>query len=72
MREKRVQVATAALDLVKDSNTGDEVFIVNFGDEANIGVDFTSVQARMSQALTKIDSHVHRHARRRLHGDYPS
>ena len=34
MRDKRKQVATAALDLVKDSNPQDEVFIVNFNDEA--------------------------------------
>jgi Ca-activated chloride channel family protein len=56
MREKRAQVATAALNLVKDSNPGDEVFIVNFNDEPNIDVEFTSDQAKMSQALTKIDS----------------
>ena len=56
MREKRAQVATAALNLVKDSNAGDEVFIVNFNDEPNIDVEFTSDQAKMSQALTKIDS----------------
>jgi len=56
MREKRAQVATAALNLVKDSNAGDEVFIVNFNDEPNIDAEFTSDQAKMSQALTKIDS----------------
>jgi len=56
MREKRAQVATAALNLVKDSNPGDEVFIVNFNDEPNIDAEFTSDQAKMSQALTKIDS----------------
>ena len=34
MRDKREQVAVAALDLVKDSNPRDEVFIVDFNDEA--------------------------------------
>jgi Ca-activated chloride channel family protein len=57
MREKRAQVATAALDLVKDSNPGDEVFIVNFNDQPVLDMDFTSDQAKMSQALSKIDSH---------------
>jgi Ca-activated chloride channel family protein len=56
MRDKRKQVATAALDLVKDSNPGDEVFIVNFNDEAYLDSDFTSDTAKMEQALTKIDS----------------
>ena len=56
MRDKRKQVAIAALDLVKDSNPHDEVFIVNFNDEAFLDADFTSDTAKMEQALTKIDS----------------
>jgi Ca-activated chloride channel homolog len=56
MRDKRKQVATAALDLVKDSNPHDEVFIVNFNDEAFLDADFTSDTSKMEQALTKIDS----------------
>ncbi len=56
MREKRKQVAIAALDLVKDSNPRDEVFIVNFNDEAFLDADFTSDTSKMEQALTKIDS----------------
>jgi VWFA-related protein len=56
MREKRKQVATAALDLVKDSNPRDEVFIVNFNDEAFLDCDFTSDSSKMEQALSKIDS----------------
>lgn len=56
MRDKRKQVAIAALDLVKDSNPRDEVFIVNFNDEAFLDADFTSDTSKMEQALTKIDS----------------
>ena len=56
MRDKRKQVATAALDLVKDSNPKDEVFIVNFNDEAFLDCDFTADTTKMEQALGKIDS----------------
>ena len=56
MRDKRKQVAVAAMDLVKDSNPRDEVFIVNFNDEAFLDADFTSDSSKMEQALTKIDS----------------
>ena len=56
MRDKRKQVATASLDLVKDSNPHDEVFIVNFNDEAFLDQDFTGDTTKMEQALGKIDS----------------
>jgi Ca-activated chloride channel family protein len=56
MRDKRKHVAVAAMDLVKDSNPHDEVFIVNFNDEAFLDADFTSDSSKMEQALTKIDS----------------
>ena len=42
MREKRQGVETAALAMVKDSNPQDEVFIVNFNDEAFLDADFTN------------------------------
>ena len=42
MREKRGKVEDAAMALVKASNPQDEVFIVNFNDEAYLDVDFTS------------------------------
>lgn len=54
MRNKREQVAAAALDLVKDSNPRDEVFIVDFNDEVFLDADFTSDTAKMEQALSKI------------------
>ena len=60
MRDKRAKVEAAALALVKDSNREDEVFIVNFNDEAfndlPHGKDFTSDIREMEEALTRIDS----------------
>ena len=60
MRPKRSQVEAAALALVKDSNPEDEVFIVNFNDEAYLdnppGKDFTSDIKEMEAALRRIDS----------------
>ena len=56
MRDKRTKVAAAALTLVKESNTQDEVFIVNFNDEAYLDQTFTSEQKKLEEALAKIDS----------------
>lgn len=60
MRDKRAKVEAAALTLVKDSNPQDEVFVVNFNDEAYKdlpkGKDFTSNIKEMEEALTRIDS----------------
>jgi VWFA-related protein len=60
MRSKRASVEAAALALVKDSNPDDEVFIVNFNDEAYIDnpdqKDFLTDIEQMKLALTRIDS----------------
>ena len=56
MRDKRQAVNTAALDLVKGSNPEDEVFIVNFSDEAIIDTDLTSDVAKMQEGLQQVDS----------------
>ena len=56
MRDKRQKVESAALALVKESNADDEVFIVNFNDEAFLDQPFTSDVKEMEQGLTKIDS----------------
>ena len=60
MRDKRSEVEVAALALVKDSNPQDEVFVVNFNEEAfndlPHGKDFTSDIKEMEDALTRIDS----------------
>src|SRR6202790_2356328 len=42
MRESRKRVNAAALNLVRASNSNDEVFIVNFNDEYYLDQDFTS------------------------------
>ncbi|MBZ5582629.1 MAG: VWA domain-containing protein [Acidobacteriia bacterium] len=60
MRDKRQRVEAAALALVRDSNPEDEVFVVNFNDEAYMDLphnrDFTSDIKEMEEALTRIDS----------------
>ena len=56
MREKRLKVGAAAVALVKASHKQDEVFIVNFNDEAYLDQAFTSDVKKMEEALTKIDS----------------
>jgi VWFA-related protein len=60
MRPKRASVEAAALALVKDSNPEDEVFIVNFNDDAYIdnphGKEFLTDVEEMQEALTRIDS----------------
>jgi VWFA-related protein len=56
MRDKRLKVNTAALDFVKASNQDDEVFIVNFNDEAFLDSPFTRSQERLQDALQRIDS----------------
>lgn len=56
MREKRLKVAAAALVFVKTSNPQDEVFIVNFNEEAFLDKDFTSNPEDLKDGLEKIDS----------------
>jgi len=60
MRDKRAKVEAASLALVKASNPEDEVFVVNFNDEAFLdlphGKDFTNNIQEMEEALTRIDS----------------
>jgi len=60
MRVKRAGVEAASLALVKDSNPEDEVFVVNFNDEAFLDLpnrkNFTNDIREMEEALTRIDS----------------
>lgn len=56
MRDKRQKVESAALTLIKQSNPEDEVFVVNFNDEAYLDTDFTSNILKMEEGLTRIDS----------------
>ena len=57
MRTKRQKVETAALAMVRASNPQDEVFIVNFNDEAYLEEPgFTSDIKLLERGLAKIDS----------------
>jgi len=56
MRPKRQQVEAAALQLVKASNPQDQVFIVNFNDEAYLDCPFTNSIAKLEEGVARIDS----------------
>lgn len=56
MKEKRQKVELAAMDMVKASNPQDEVFIVNFNDEAWLDVPMTSDIKAMQEGVARIDS----------------
>lgn len=60
MKNKRAAVEAAALALVKESNPDDEVFVVNFNDEAYLDnpqdKPFLTDIEEMKQALTRIDA----------------
>lgn len=56
MRDKRQRVEAAAVKLVKASNRQDEIFIVNFNDDAYLDVPFTNDLAKMEEGLARIDS----------------
>jgi VWFA-related protein len=56
MSTKRSRVEAAALSLVRASNPQDEVFIVNFNDDAYLDVPFTNDVHKMEQGLARIDS----------------
>jgi len=56
MRDKRSKVAAASMALVKASNPDDEVFIVNFNDDAYLDQPFTSDSKKLEEALDKIDA----------------
>jgi Ca-activated chloride channel homolog len=54
MQDKRDRVASAALAMVKASNPDDEVFIINFNEEPELGQDFTSDFAALEKGLRNI------------------
>lgn len=56
MREKRARVEAAAVQLAKASNPQDEVFVVNFNDEAYLDVPFTSDITKLEEGVARIDS----------------
>lgn len=56
MHDKREKVASAALALVGASNPEDEVFIMNFNEEASLEQDYTSNIKELEAALKTINS----------------
>jgi len=56
MTDKRNQVASAALALVKDSNPQDEVFIIRFNESAVLAKDFTNNIPDLERALRNMDA----------------
>ncbi len=56
MKEKRQKVEVASMDLVKASNRDDEVFIVNFNDDAFLDVEFTNDIKTLEEGVGRIDS----------------
>jgi Ca-activated chloride channel homolog len=56
MSQKRTSVAAAALALVKNSNPQDEVFIVNFSDDAYLDQSMTSDIRKLEEALDRLDA----------------
>ena len=56
MRDKRKGVNAAAVKFVQSSNSKDEVFIVNFNDEAFLDTDFTDSVPLLEEGLEKIDA----------------
>jgi Ca-activated chloride channel homolog len=53
MRDKAAKVAAAALDLIKASNPQDEVFVVNFNDDAYLDQAFTNDLKKLEEALSR-------------------
>jgi VWFA-related protein len=56
MSQKRSSVAAAALALVKNSNPEDEVFIVNFSDDAYLDQPLTNSIKKLEEALDRLDA----------------
>ena len=56
MLDKRPRVNLAALNLVRASNSKDEVFLVNFNDQPYLDQDFTSNVDKLKEALQKVEA----------------
>src|SRR5689334_23108919 len=56
MNSKRSRVATAALELVKQSNPDDEVFIVNFNDDTHFDQPLTGDLKKLQAALARMEA----------------
>lgn len=56
MANKREKVASAALAMVRASNPDDEVFVMNFDEDAYLDQDYTSDIARLEKSLRNLNS----------------
>ena len=56
MNNKRSRVAAAALELVKQSNPEDEVFIVNFNDDTHLDQTLTNDVKKLEAALARMEA----------------
>lgn len=56
MRDKAAKVAAASLDLIKASNPQDEVFVVNFNDDAYLDQSFTNDVKKLETALERYNT----------------
>jgi Ca-activated chloride channel homolog len=56
MNGKRARVAAAALELVKQSNPDDEVFIVNFNDDTHIDQVLTNDVKKLQAGLARMEA----------------
>jgi Ca-activated chloride channel homolog len=56
MTSKRTRVAAAALELVKQSNPDDEVFIVNFNDDTHFDQPLTNDVKKLQAALARMEA----------------
>jgi Ca-activated chloride channel homolog len=56
MRDKRPSVNAAALNLVRASNSQDQVFVVNFNNEYYLDQDYTGNVSLLRDALERIES----------------
>jgi Ca-activated chloride channel homolog len=54
MREKRDKVNEAVLNLIRESNAEDEIFLVNFSQDGYLDQDFTSDVNLLREALHKV------------------
>ncbi len=54
MKEKRDRVISATLAMIKASNPDDEIFIINFNEEAKLTQDFTSNIATLEKSMRSI------------------
>jgi len=56
MTNKRTRVAAAALEMVKQSNPEDEVFIVNFNDDTHFDQPLTNDVKKLQAALARMEA----------------